>query len=274
MVAKRPNSKRNLDMALRRIGGVDEDYVRRRTLLANAIVASLMPNGAVKGGTAIKIRFGDDSTRASTDLDAARSSGLDEFVRLFEDALIRGWCGFHGRVVSLPPAQPRNVPQGYVMQPFDVKLSYLGSSWCTVSLELGFNEIGDADKPDLIEPVDANVILNCLGFPSLDPIPVMPLHYQVAQKLHAVSEAGSKRAHDLIDLQVIVGSGSIDYEITRKTCERLFAYRGLQSWPPLIVEGDDWDELYAAQASSAHVLPTAGKAVDWANELVRRIAEA
>lgn len=31
MVAKRPNSKRNLDMALRRIGGADEDYVRRRT---------------------------------------------------------------------------------------------------------------------------------------------------------------------------------------------------------------------------------------------------
>jgi len=38
MVAKRPNSKRNLDMALRRIGGVDEDYVRRRTVVANAIV--------------------------------------------------------------------------------------------------------------------------------------------------------------------------------------------------------------------------------------------
>ncbi|MBQ2681481.1 MAG: hypothetical protein IJF97_06045 [Eggerthellaceae bacterium] len=67
MVAKRPNSKRNLDMALRRVGGTDEDYVRRRTLVANAIVASLMPDGAVKGGSAMKVRFGEDATRASTE---------------------------------------------------------------------------------------------------------------------------------------------------------------------------------------------------------------
>ena len=88
MVAKRPNSKRNLDMALRRIGGVDEDYVRRRTVVANAIVASMMPDGAVKGGSAMKIRFGDAATRASTDLDAARATSLEIFVGKLEDALV------------------------------------------------------------------------------------------------------------------------------------------------------------------------------------------
>lgn len=127
MVGKRPNSKRNLDMTLRRIGGVDEDYVRRRTVVANAIVASLMPDGAVKGGSAMKIRFGDDATRASTDLDAARATSLEDFIRGLEDALVEGWCGFGGRVEPLAPAHPRNVPQGYVMRPFDVKLTYLGT---------------------------------------------------------------------------------------------------------------------------------------------------
>ncbi len=36
MVAKKPNSRRNLDMAMRRLGGGDEGYVQRRTAVANA----------------------------------------------------------------------------------------------------------------------------------------------------------------------------------------------------------------------------------------------
>ena len=31
-------------------------------------------------------------------------------------------------------------------QPFAVRLMYNGHSWCTVSLELGFNELGDASR--------------------------------------------------------------------------------------------------------------------------------
>jgi hypothetical protein len=272
MVAKRPNSKRNLDMALRRVGGTDEDYVRRRTLVANAIVASLMPDGAVKGGSAMKVRFGEDATRASTDLDAARASDLEGFVRRFGDALAEGWCGFEGRVVPREPARPRDVPQGYVMQPFEVKLSYLGSPWCTVPFELGHNEISDADEPDFVEPADANRVLAQMGFPAIGAIPTMPLHHQIAQKLHGASEPGSNRAHDLIDLQLIVAYGDVDYPLTRRTCERLFAYRRKQPWPTTIVKNEGWDGLYAAQLLPAPVLPTADEAIDWANSLVTRIA--
>ena len=34
-------------------------YVHARTVMANAIVASLLPDGVVKGGSALKMRFGD-----------------------------------------------------------------------------------------------------------------------------------------------------------------------------------------------------------------------
>lgn len=47
----KPNSKRNLDMAIRRMGSTDEDYVRNRTVIANAVVGQMLPNGAVKGGS-------------------------------------------------------------------------------------------------------------------------------------------------------------------------------------------------------------------------------
>lgn len=233
-----------------------------------------MPDGAVKGGSALKMRFGEEGTRATTDLDAARSSSLDEFVRSFERRLDEGWEGFEGRLVPTEPAHPRGVPEGYVMQPFDVKLSYRGGAWCTVSFELGHDEIGDADDPDLVEPVVANDALLSLGFPALPPIPTMALHHQIAQKLHGASEPGSRRAHDLIDLQIIVGRGDVDWRLTRETCERLFAYRRAQPWPATVVKGEGWDGLYAAQLTDGTLLPTADEAVAWANGLVARIASA
>ena len=274
MVGKRPNSKRNLDMAIRRLGGDNEGYVRRRTVIANAIVSSLMPDGVVKGGSALKIRFGDIETRSTTDLDAAHVSCLREFTQKFERSLAEGWEGFEGRLIPIEPAHPHGVPESYVMQPFEVKLSYRGSPWCTVSVELGHNEIGDAEQPDYLEPTDANEILEALGFPRLPTIPTMGLHYQIAQKLHGASAANSKRAHDLIDLQLIIARGKVDYSLTRKTCERLFAYRQQQQWPPTIVKGADWETLYTAQAYSDLVLPTVDEAIAWANDLIKEIDSA
>ena len=273
MAVKRPNSRRNLDMALRRMGGADEEFVRRRTLVANAIVGHLMPGGAVKGGSAMKIRFGDALTRASTDLDAARRDDLDRFVRELGDALAEGWCGFEGRVEPRPPAHPRDVPEGYVMRPFDVRMSYLGSSWCTVQLELGHNEIGDADEPDMVVPADANAVLAAMGFPELGPVPTMPLHHQIAQKLHGATEPGSSRAHDLVDLQIIVSNGEVDWAQTRRTCERLFAYRKKQPWPPEVAKGEEWETLYEAQRGTLDVLPDVDSAIDWGNALIRKISE-
>lgn len=79
--------------------------------------------------------------------------------------------------------------------------------------------------------------------------------------MHAVSGAGSERAHDLIDLQIIVNNGDVDHEIACRTCERLFAYRKEQAWPPTIAKGEGWDDLYAAQAEGLGVLETADETV-------------
>lgn len=65
-----PNSKVNLDRAISR-------YTNRDTLkatelgvaMANAIVAQLIGDGVVKGGTSLKFRYGDASTRYTTDLE-------------------------------------------------------------------------------------------------------------------------------------------------------------------------------------------------------------
>lgn len=266
---KTPNSRRNLDEAIRRAYG--PDYLKVRTAMANAIVGQMLPEGVVKGGSALKLRFGDAATRFTTDLDAARVHDVEAFVAGLGENLAEGWCGFTGRVVPRSPAHPEGVPEQYVMQPFDVKLSYNGKSWLTVPLEIGHDEIGDADEVEYGLANDVAALFEAVGLPAPAPSPLMALHHQIAQKLHAVSAPGSDRAHDLIDLQVICAMGEVDLRRTRETCLRLFAYRRQQQWPPSIVADGSWSGLYDAQAEGLDVKATAAEAVEWANELVAAI---
>ena len=230
----------------------------------------MLPDGAAKDGNALKIRFGKDAMRFSRDLDTARASSLEEYISCRESALSEGWHGFTGIVVPKEPPSPEGVPAAYIMQPFEVKLAYNGKSWMTLPLEVGHNEVGDADDPDMVSSPEAAAILAQLGFPKPGPVPCMRLEHQIAQKLHAVSGPDSERAHDLIGLQIAVAGGGVDYGKTREVCVRLFEYRREQAWPPTVVKGEDWDELYASQAKGLDVLPTADEAVEWANALAAK----
>ncbi len=270
MTAKRPNSRRNLDIALERLVG-KANLVAKRAIVANAIVAQMLPDGSVKGGSAIKMRLGDGATRFTTDLDVARASAMNDFSERLAASLAAGWEGFTGSLVEERRAHPKNVPPQYVMQPFSVKLSYNGKPWMTVDLEVGHNEIDDADDADLVSPEDANAILEGMGFPSIGPIPVMALRHQIAQKLHAVSAPGSMRAHDLIDLQLLDATYSGDYSDVRETCVRLFVYRKMQAWPPTIEGNEGWATAYADQLPDGNLIRTAADAVVWANLLIGRI---
>ncbi len=271
---KRPNSMRHLDDAIRRLSGnAPQAYVAARTLMANALVASMLPDGVIKGGSALKMRFGEEATRFTTDLDTATVTDPAEYAARLDSKLRSGWEGFSGRVVARGPASPEGIPEQYVMQPYDVKLDYLGKPWCTVPLEVGHNEIGDADAADWAELSDAARLFEAMGFPAPGKAPLMPLDHQVAQKLHAVSGPGD-RARDLIDLQLIATRAEVDLAATKDTCERLFSYRRAQTWPPTIAKQDGWDEMYAALAEELPVVQSVDEAIEWANELVAKIDDA
>ena len=92
---KRPNSMRHLDDAIRRLcGGAPQDFVRARTVMANAIVASMLPDGVVKGGSALKMRFGEENTRFTTDLDTATATDPAAYAAQLNSRLRSGWEGF------------------------------------------------------------------------------------------------------------------------------------------------------------------------------------
>ena len=61
-----------------------------------------------------------------------------------------------------------------------------------------------------------------VGLVAPRPVPVMCIDHQVAQKLHAVSESGSERARDLVDLQLLDRGEGLNLVKVRATCVRLF----------------------------------------------------
>jgi len=85
-----PNSRRNLDIAIERVFGKDKNVLQIRAVMANTIVGQLLPKGVVKGGSSLKLRYGDETTRFSRDFDTARAVELEVFLEHLNIALIDG----------------------------------------------------------------------------------------------------------------------------------------------------------------------------------------
>ena len=269
-----PLSRRLLDMAIERLSSRFGEAQRIRRAVANTIVAQLMPDCVIKGGSSLKFRYGDIATRVTKDLDAAQGADIDVFIAGLDEALHAGWHGFTGHVVKREPASPDGVPPAYVMRPFDVKLEYNRKPWVTVRLEMGANEVGDTLEADHALAPDIAEMFAALGLPHPKPVPLMKLHHQVAQKLHGLTDPTQNRPHDLVDLQLIFSQNEPDLALVRNTCERLFAHRRRQSWPARVSAGDSWETGYEAAKYDLPVKPTVAEAIDWANDLIGRIARA
>ena len=270
----RPNTYVNLIKAINSLCR-GKDPVRVSRAMANVIVGQILPDGVVKGGSSLMFRFGERVTRYTRDVDTARVMDQEQYKALLSDALAKGWNGFTGELIEVPPPKPEGVPSVYVMMPYDIKLKYMGRPWQTVRIEIGHNEIGDADDCDAYLPEEMAELFEQLSFPRPKPVPLMKLSYQIAQKLHAVSEEGSARAHDLIDLQLIVLYSQLDLSDVRSKCVRLFDYRRKQPWPPKITKLDGWGGVYEAALKTivdkSSISPTVDEAVSWVNDLVSRI---
>ena len=268
---RRPNSKVNLDRAIQHLYGTQARYVEIRSIIANAVVGQFLPQGVVKGGSALRLRYGLDNTRVTIDFDTAHRNDIEDFISTIETGLKAGWSGFTGEVIRRTPATPKDIPAQYVMQPFDVKLRYMKQPWCTVRLEVGYDEIGDAQVAEEFIADDILDVFKNLCLDEPKPIPLVPLTHQVVQKLHGVSEPNSSRAHDLVDLQLIFAHDAVDLKEVSRIAKRLFANRRRQPWPTLIKKGESWDSLYSNAAAGLDVMGNVDEAIAWANDLIAKI---
>ena len=276
---KPPRNEHELELRLvRMLGNDNRRMLVMRTMMANAIAGQFLPKGAIlKGGGSLRFRFGSSFTRNTIDFDTTRRDDLDAFLTEFKKSLEAGWNGFSGQLIILPQASPKGVPFDYVMQPIDLKLQYKGQAWCTINLAISHDEANATDECDMIPaPQDVLDAFRSLGFPSPKPIALITLEHQIAQKLHGASGLSehNQRAHDLIDLQVIIQNEDIDLKKVRSICRHLFAQRKMQPWPTLITVKDRWAEIYNAQKLDLKVLEKVEDAVIWANELIEKIDSA
>jgi hypothetical protein len=241
----------------------------------------MLPDGVVKGGAAMKLRLGEGASRFTPDLDVTRAASLSVagYVDALRDRLLDGWGGFTGIVAERQPARPPGVPEAQLMRPFAVRLSFKGRSWLTVPLELGHDEIGSAAIAELRIAEDIVELFHELGLETPEPIALLEVSHQVAQKLHACSwvnprDGRNDRAHDLVDLQLLDQEETIDLLKVAAVAARLFAVRREQTWPPTIVAHEGWASIYAEAAEVLDVLESVDDAVAWANELIARTVAA
>lgn len=143
---------------------------------------------------------------------------------------------------------------------------------------------GDPDR--LGERLDAALNGSYIGFTfrrggidSPDVVLVLDARWQIAQKLHAVTERPkpgreNPRFRDLIDLQFLE-TLSIDFASVRDACERVFAARAQQPWPPVLVINPSWPQGYAALATELGFAVTdVEQAASAVRDYIERIASA
>lgn len=254
-----PNSVKSLNA---RIANLARDHGIASNLLhhqiASYVVTEMLqrPRSAasgslflIKGGTAIQMRLGLSAARFSKDLDAVFRGSVDQMFSAAKTALADEWNGF---TATAARPNPINVP-GMAVKPmrFEVHLNYRGRSFANVRVELSAAEASSADEADTIAPAAfANVGMEALGLPDTGDASLLPLEYQIAQKLHACTDPGeptrdNERAHDVVDLLLLQPLLSDEhYAATRCACVEIFSSRSRQQWPPTFVVYANWQRLY------------------------------
>lgn len=193
----------------------------------------------IKGGMALELRM-PGKARATKDLDAIFHGSLDELLTDLDEAFKESYSGFSFRYTD--PVEIRETD----VHRFEVKLNYEGRSWATLTVEVSPPE-GGGHEPDRVPAISVSHFL--LDGPEW--VACLSLRYQIAQKLHAVSERfddrQNGRVRDLIDL-LLMRDLVDDLEPVRDACLEIFALRATHPWPPAITLESSWPAEYTRLA--------------------------
>lgn len=190
----------------------------------------------IKGGLAMELRLGT-SARATADVDITFYGDPQLLERSLDEAFAQPLSGFTVRMMS-----SRMVGHGVATRR-SLRLEYQGKPWSTVELE-----ISTADPPADIELVPA-FSLEHFGLDGPTHVATLSTRYQVAQKLHAVSEqfevGSNPRVRDIIDILLLRDLLPPLIEV-RSACIEVFESRGGHRWPPTITVYQDWSTVYSS----------------------------
>jgi Nucleotidyl transferase AbiEii toxin, Type IV TA system len=233
--------------------GRDDDDDERRFLL--------------KGGVAMELRL-RLRARATRDVDILVLTDEEaDLIETLQDALEEPYLNFGFRIARIQSIE--NTPA----QRMDVKMTYRGRPWATLRLEA---------SPPGAERTEAEEIsafsLTQLGLEGPEQVACQSFRYQMATKLHAVTErfeAGENdRFRDLIDL-LLLRDLQPDIAHVAEACRDVFEARAKQPWPPQLSAEPSWPEQYRALAiEQGFAIQDVADAADLVQALIEEIAAA
>lgn len=265
-----------LEERLKRIArdeGIDLQRLRRQVAF-DRFLARLFrpgyPDWVLKGGYAMELRF--QQARATKDLDftvRTTPTGDDEPVlAILQDVgatEIGDWFTFR---VSEATADLDGAPYGGARYPADALVA--GRTFVKFHLDVGIGDI-------IVDPVDVVRTRDWLGFAGIETASVLMIQseQQFAEKIHAYTlpreGAPNSRVRDLIDLVLLVQSGTMGRSRVAQAIRRTFARRGTHELPrALAAPPENWAAPFAMMAEGCSLKMDAAAAFD---EVARYLQE-
>lgn len=204
--------------------------------------------------------------RTTKDVDVAFRGDPEEMLDALEEAFEEPYGGFSfrrkGPIEDIRDTGSRRLA---------VQVEFAGSNWQTLQLEVARPEVAEVE----LVPVAISLADFKLDGPSR--VACLSLRYQIAQKLHAVSERPLDRENlrfwDLIDLILLSEVLQEELGSVREACVQTFETRKTHEWPPELVVPRSWVEPYAAtiEEIDRELPPTAEAAADEVRAFIAEI---
>ncbi len=203
-------------------------------MLAGALRRAVDDDGSVvfvtRGGVAIELRAGEKA-RVTGGVDLVLRGDPESLLAHLDASLTDDYEEF---------SFERNEPQPLELRPhvsrIRVKVAFRTKPFMTLVVEVAPVEAGG----DEIEEIAAHD-LSTIGLDGPDIIPVLAIRWQIAQKLHAVTEpplrlgGENPRYWDLVDPQLLQALVGQNLAPVKDACQRIFAARG-----QAIISRDRW----------------------------------
>jgi len=221
----------------------------------------------LKGGVAMELRL-RLRARATKDIDIiVITQDEHDLIDTLQDALEESYLDFGFRLARIQSIG--NTPAHRM----DVKMTYKARPWATLRLEASPPEAQGAEMEEI-----GAFSLTQLGLDGPEQVACQSLRYQMATKLHAVTErfevGENDRFRDLIDL-LLLRELEPDLARVAEACRDIFTSRAKQPWPPQLIIEPSWPEQYRALAiEQAFAIQECAKAAALVKALIDEIARA
>ncbi|HTC59803.1 MAG TPA: nucleotidyl transferase AbiEii/AbiGii toxin family protein, partial [Solirubrobacteraceae bacterium] len=180
--------------------------------------------------------------RSTKDVDIVFRGKTAELLNALEEAFEYPYSGFEFRRKGEPQAIRDTGSRRITLQ-----VSFQRRAWQTLTVEIARPE---ADESDL---VPSAISLADFKLESPECVTCLSLRYQIAQKIHAVTEnpddgRPNLRHWDLIDLILLEALLGEDLWRVREACVWTFEDRATHDWPPTLKVPEAWSEPYRFDA--------------------------